>query len=93
MAIDLLSLTPHKISRDLSGYMVYVYGSPGCGKTTLCSEFPDVLLLATEKGWNAIGGIIVQPITTWGEMKQTINQLKKPEVKERFKTIAIDTVN
>lgn len=28
MAINLLNLTPHKVSRDLSGYITYVYGRP-----------------------------------------------------------------
>lgn len=50
MAINLLSITPHKVSRDLSGYITYIYGPAGVGKTTLCSQFPDALLLATEKG-------------------------------------------
>ena len=35
MPIDLLSIQPHKISRDLSGYITYVYGAPKVGKTTL----------------------------------------------------------
>jgi len=26
--IDLQKLTPHKISRDLSGYITYIYGAP-----------------------------------------------------------------
>lgn len=26
--IDLLSLKPHKISRDLSGYITYIFGAP-----------------------------------------------------------------
>ena len=28
MAINLLNLQPHKVSRDLSGYITYVYGIP-----------------------------------------------------------------
>lgn len=28
MAINLLDIKPHKISRDLSGYITYIYGSP-----------------------------------------------------------------
>ena len=28
MAINLLSLTPHEVSRDLSGYITYIYGPP-----------------------------------------------------------------
>lgn len=26
--IDLLAIEPHKISRDLSGYITYIYGMP-----------------------------------------------------------------
>ena len=26
--IDLLAIEPHKISRDLSGYIIYIYGMP-----------------------------------------------------------------
>lgn len=28
MAINLLSIQPHKVSRDLSGYITYLYGIP-----------------------------------------------------------------
>ena len=28
MAIDLLGIEPHKVSRDLSGYITYIYGEP-----------------------------------------------------------------
>lgn len=93
MAINLMSLTPHQVSRDLSGYITYLYGSPKVGKTTLVSQFPGVLLLATEKGYNALPGVIPQDITRWSDMKEVVRELKKPEVKERFKTIAIDTVD
>lgn len=27
MGIDLMALQPHKVSRDLSGYITYVYGA------------------------------------------------------------------
>ena len=37
MAINLLALQPHKVSRDLSGYLVYIYGPSRAGKTTLGS--------------------------------------------------------
>ena len=26
--MDLLAIKPHKISRDLSGYITYIYGEP-----------------------------------------------------------------
>lgn len=28
MAIDILSIKPHKVSRDLKGYTVLLYGQP-----------------------------------------------------------------
>lgn len=93
MAINLLALEPHKVSRDLSGYITYIYGPPKCGKTTLASEMPKPLLLAFERGYNAIPGIIAQDITSWSEMKQVVRELKKPEVKETFSTICVDTVD
>ena len=93
MAIDLLSLTPHKVSRDLRGYSVFFYGEPKSGKTTTAARFPEALLLAFEKGYNAIPGIIAQPINTWSEFRQTLRELKKQEVKEKFSTIVIDTAD
>ena len=93
MAIDLLSLQPHKVSRDLSGYITFIYGPAKCGKTTFGSKMPGALLLAFERGCNALPGVVAQDITTWGEMKQTMRELKKPEVKERFKSIIVDTVD
>lgn len=93
MGINLLNIQPHKVSRDLSGYIVYIYGPGGTGKTTLASQLDSALLLAFERGYNALPGVFAQDITSWVEMKQVIRDLKKPEVKERFKSISIDTVD
>lgn len=93
MAINLLALEPHKVSRDLSGYITFIYGPPKCGKTTFGSKMPGALLLAFERGYNALPGVVAQDITTWGEMKQVVRELKKPEVKERFKSLIVDTAD
>lgn len=50
MAINLLAIQPHKVSRDLSGYITFIYGPPKIGKTTLATQMPKALLLAFEKG-------------------------------------------
>ena len=52
MAIDLLAIQPHKVSRDLSGYITYLYGTAKIGKTTFGSQMPDALILAFQKGYN-----------------------------------------
>lgn len=93
MAINLMALEPHKVSRDLSGYITYIYGVAKIGKTTLGSQMPKPLLLAFEKGYNALPGVIAQDIVSWAEMKQVVRELKKPEVKERFSTVVVDTVD
>ena len=93
MAINLLGLTPNKVSRDLSGYITYIYGPGGAGKTTFGVQAPGALLLAFERGYNALPGVLAQDITTWGQMKEVLRELKKPDVKAAFKTIIIDTVD
>jgi hypothetical protein len=36
---------------------------------------------------------MAQDITSWGEMKQVLRELKKPEVKETFQSIIVDTAD
>ena len=93
MAINLLSIQPHKVSRDLSGYITFLYGPPKCGKTTFGSRMPGHLILAFERGYNALPGAMIQDVTTWGEMKQIVRELKKPEVKAVYQSIIIDTAD
>lgn len=91
--MGLLDIQPHEVSRDLRGYSVLFYGSPKSGKTTIASKFPNALLLAFEKGYNALAGVYAQPINTWGEFKKLFAELKTPEVQEKFSTIVIDTAD
>lgn len=63
------------------------------GKTTFGSKMPGALILAFERGYSAIPGVVAQDITTWAEIKQVVRELKKPEVKERFKSLIIDTAD
>lgn len=93
MSIDLLNLQPHKVSRDLTGYITYIYGMAKIGKTSLAAQAPDCLLLACERGYNTIGGIFAQDITSWSDMRQVYRELKKPEVQERFKVLIVDTID
>lgn len=51
------------------------------------------LLLAFEPGYHALPGVIAQDVTSWSEMKQIYRELKKPEVKETFKAVIIDTID
>lgn len=91
--INLLDIAPHQVSRDLRGYSVFFYGEPKSGKTTIATKFPRHLLLAFEKGYNAIPGAMAQPINSWAEFKKVLKQLPDPKVKEKFETIIVDTAD
>ena len=93
MANSLLDIKPHVVSRDLRGYSVLVYGEPKTGKTTIATKFPNSLLLAFEKGYSAIPGVMAKDINTWGEFKKVLNELKDPAVKDMFYNIIIDTAD
>lgn len=93
MGNSLLDITPHVVSRDLTGYSILLYGEPKSGKTTTASKFPNSLLLAFELGYNALPGVMAKPMATWRDMKTTLKELADPVVQERFKNIIIDTVD
>ncbi len=89
----LLDLTPHVVSRNLRGYSVLFYGEPKSGKTTTASKFPKSLILAFEKGYAALPGVFAMPMNNWSDFLKVLRELKKPEVKEKFETIVVDTAD
>ena len=92
MAIDILNIQPTTISRDLKGKFVCIYSLPKVGKTSMACQFPKDLLLAFEKGYNAIAGIKPVDITKWSDLKLVLRQLEKPEARQMYDTITIDTI-
>ena len=90
--IDLLNIQANVISRDLRSKYVLLAGPPKIGKTEFCTQAPDALILAFEIGTNARPGAMVQPVTKYSDFKLILRQLEKPEVKEKFSTICIDTI-
>ena len=85
--INLTGIKPHQVSRDMRGYTVFFYGAAKTGKTTNAVKFPKHLLLAFEKGYNAIPGAMALPINSWSEFRQVLRQLKEDEAKEKFETV------
>ena len=57
----------------------------------MASRFPKNLLIAFEKGYNAIDGIKAVDINKWSEFRQVLRQLGKPEAQAMYDTITIDT--
>ena len=63
------------------------------GKTTFVSKFPNHLICAFEPGTNALQGAMVAPMSNWADFKGVVAQLKRPEAKEKYATIGIDTAD
>ena len=93
MAIDIFSIKPHEVSRDLCGYTVLLYGQPKTGKTTTAAQFPQALLCAFETGYLAIPGVMAQPVNKWSEFKQILKQLDSDQARQQFKNVIVDTVD
>ena len=93
MAIDILKIQPHEISRDLKGYTVVFYGQPKSGKTTTASKFPKALLLGFEIGYLALPNVMATPVTRWSEFKSILKQLKSDEAHQMYENIVVDTVS
>jgi DNA polymerase III delta prime subunit len=91
--IDIFSIKPHEVSRDLRGYTILFYGQPKTGKTTTAARFPQALLCAFETGYLAIPGVMAQPINKWSEFKQILKQLDSDQARQQFKNIVVDTVD
>ena len=100
MGIDIFSIKPNVVTRDLSGKSFLIYGERKSGKTTNACKFPKPILLGFEKGYGFLDGIIAQPINTWKEALEVKKQLLKDadaaEKENRetiFKTVIVDTID
>lgn len=91
--IDIFSLEPSKISRDLKGKFLLIYGQPKTGKSTFGSQLPRALFMNFEQGTNALAGIKSQPILRWTDAKKVLTQLRQPQAKEIFDTVVVDTAS
>lgn len=101
MAIDIFSIQPNVVTRDLRGKSFLIYGERKAGKTTAASKFPSPILIAFEKGYGMLPGVIAQPVNTWKEALEVKKQLLKDaeavqkgeKADTTFKTVVIDTID
>lgn len=101
MGIDIFSIQPSVVTRDLSGKSFLIYGERKSGKTTTACKFPKPILLAFEKGYNMLSGVIAQPINKWTEALDVKRQLLREEAEvvagkkaeTTFKTVIVDTAD
>lgn len=76
-------------AEDIRSYVMWFYGSPGIGKTSLASMFEDVHFLMFETGGKALR-IFQKPINTWPEFRAYLKALAKGG--HRFKGTVTDVV-
>lgn len=93
MSIDIFNIEPTKVSRDLRGKIVLLYGEMKSGKTSNAVKFPRPLLLAAERGYNALSGVRAQNIDKWTDFKRVLKQLRDPRAQKHYETIILDTVD
>lgn len=90
--INLAELQPTRLCKDLRGRFIEIFGREKSGKTSTAVLWPKPLLCAFEIGYHALANVYAADIDNWSTFKDICRQLKKPEMKERFETIIIDTV-
>ena len=96
---DLLNIEETKINSSMEGKIVLVYSTNNCGKTKVASQiYPrKTLILATEKGYNAVGGSKILDVLDWNTFRQAVKQLTNKKtfkkMHETFKTVVVDVAD
>ena len=90
---SIFDLEPSKISRDLKGKFILIYGQPKTGKSTFGSQLPRALFMNFEQGTNALAGIRSMPIMKWTDAKKVLSELRQPKAREMYDSIVVDTAS
>lgn len=80
-----------KINATLMGLVIELAGMPKVGKSTVAADAPDPIFLATENGTAGLTNMFVQPIASWSDFVQAVNQLCTPQAHDMVKTVVIDS--
>ena len=96
---DLLNLEETKINSSMEGKIVLIYGTNNTGKSKVSSLiYPHkTIYLATEKGYNALGGARVLDVLEWNTFRQAVKQLTNKKtfkkMHEAYKTVVVDVAD
>ena len=101
---DTTMILPSKERRNIetaTKKVIWIYGSPFCGKTTFANQFPDPLMLNTDgnikfvdapyisiKDEVTVSGRMTTRKFAWETFKEVITELEKKQ--NDFKTIVVD---
>lgn len=96
------NIKPHEVVADLFRYKITFAGRPKSGKTSAVykiamqefdGDLSKMLLIATERGYNALRGIHAVDVQTWEEILELKDELIEGKDKVSFKVLAFDTVD
>lgn len=94
--LDIFAPQISKVSYDLAGKSMLIYGSNRLGKTRNACDMPKPCYLAFEAGLGGIPGVPFFVMNTWRDYTDFIKQLIDPRNAERahatYQTIIIDQV-
>lgn len=92
----------HKVVADAFQYKYVIAGRPKAGKTSLVhgivkekydGDLSKLLLVAFEKGYNALDGIYAQDIDEWTTFQDLVDELVANKDDIPFKVLGFDTVD
>lgn len=99
--IDITEIAESTITVDLAGKIIGLVGTNNVGKSYVAARlFPgQTLWLATEKGYNAQGGLRPYDIEVWGDFRDAVSQLttrnkkKREKVRAMYKCVVVDVAD
>lgn len=98
----LKNVKAHKVTADAFTYKYVVAGRPKSGKTSLVhgiikekydGDLSKLLLIAFEKGYNALDGIHADDIDDWNDFRELTDELVESKDEISYKVLAFDTVD
>lgn len=96
MSFNIFEPLVSKISKNLNGQMILVYGGNSTGKTKQATRMKRPFYMGFEVGIRTISGVPFLPINNWRDFKKINKQLtgKKTveQAKEMYQTIIFDEV-
>lgn len=96
------NIKPHKVVADAFNYKYVIAGRPKSGKTSLVhgivkekydGDLSKLLLIAFERGYNALDGIYAEDIDEWEDFQELVDDLIEEKDDIPFKILAFDTVD
>jgi hypothetical protein len=81
-----------KISPDLRGKSIVIYGGNNVGKTTQASKFKNPIFMPFEKGMNAISGSLVLSNKNWFDVCRNVKKLSEKKFLDVLKNEQITII-